>query len=112
MLSPGQESLIWAGTTCLFPNLIKAPVSDTSTHIPSALPFGIHVNRHGTQIFRRGDFQSAPAMSSISPPSRKSFADSPSWFRFQREERQSLAAAARRRPLASGFFQHNRRSPA
>ncbi|WP_396271548.1 hypothetical protein [Hyphomonas sp.] len=41
----------------MFPNLIKAPVSDTSTHIPSALPLGIQVNRHGAQIFRRGDLR-------------------------------------------------------
>jgi len=41
----------------LFANLIKAPVSDTSTHIPSALPLGIQVNRHCAQIFRRGDLR-------------------------------------------------------
>jgi hypothetical protein len=41
----------------LFPNLIKAPVSDTSRYIPSALPSGIQVNRHGAQIFRRGDLR-------------------------------------------------------
>jgi len=50
----------------------------------------------------------APATSSISPPPRKTCADSPNWFRFQREEPKCLTAAARRRPLASGLFQHNR----
>jgi len=43
--------------TFLCLNLIKAPVSDTSMHTPSALPLGVQVNRQGAQIFRRGDFR-------------------------------------------------------